>query len=444
MVENRYVLENPPFELAPNAEELVRDPAVMAAVAQAQERYLSWPEFQHKSWVPGNKRAVWSLVQVARRIGRAPTPIQDERGTLYTFNPSAHAEFLHQVDLELGGMFLGIEYFNEADKRHILRRNLIEESIASSQLEGANTSRAAAKKMLAEGRAPRDKSEHMIMNNHETMRWIEEELKDQKLSMDLLFDLHRRITKNTIPEPHQGTLRNTLDEKGEPLVIKPWDESVIAYVTPPKEFVEKNLPILISFANDEVRTPTFVHPLIKAIMLHFWMGLLHPFEDGNGRLARILFYWYMLRKKYWAFAYLSISERILKSPRQYAMSFIYAEQDNFDLNYFIHYNIAKIKLARRGLEEYVRNKITENKRTSEAIKKGFGLNARQTALLQSLVKDEQRHTSLKEHMNFHQGIGKVTAATDLRKLVEKGFLKKARSGRNIYYYPTDQLRELLR
>jgi Fic family protein len=125
------------------------------------------------------------------------------------------------------------------------------------------------------------------------------------------------------------------------------------------------------------------------------------------------------------------------------MAFIYSEQDNFDLNYFIHYNVAKIKLARRGLEEYVKSRIAESRKTSDAIKKNFSLNKRQTNLLQYLAKDEQRHTSLKEHMNINDGIGKVTASTDLRRLVEKGLLRKARSGRNIFYYPTDELRDLL-
>lgn len=443
MQEPQYKIQTPPFEVPARAAELLKDPAVVQAVAQAQDRYLSWQEFQHKSWVPNDKQDVWGIVQMLRRVASMPSPILDQSKNLFSFNPSAHAEFLHQVDLELGGMFLGIEYFNEGDRRSIIRRNLIEESIASSQLEGANTSRAVAKKMLSEGRPPRDKGEHMIVNNHETMRWIEEELKDETLSMDILLELHRRITRNTISQAHQGVLRDTLDETGNPLVIKPWDDLTVAYVAPPREFVAQQLPRLISFANDEMKSPTFIHPLVKGIMLHFWIGLLHPFEDGNGRLARILFYWYMLRKKYWAFSYLSISERILKSPKQYAMAFIYSEQDNFDLNYFIHYNVSKIKLARRELEAYVKRRIAESKKTSDAIRSTFGLNKRQTNLLQYLAKDEQRHTSLKEHMNVNDGIGKVTAATDLRRLVEKGLLRKARSGRNIFYYPTDKVRDLL-
>ena len=442
-MEKHYKIEPPPNSMPRNSAELSKDPAVMQAVARAQERYLPWDEFKHKTWVPGSKEEIWGLVKLLRNLERELTPIVDERMTPYAFSSRLHAEFLHEVDLELGGIFLGLQDFSEGDKRRIIRRNLIEESIASSQLEGANTSRAVAKKMLAEGRAPRDKSERMIVNNHATMRWIEEELKDQKLSMDLLLDLHWRVTQGTIDDAHQGKLRETLNADGQPLVVKPWDDTVIAYVTPKREFVEQQLPKLVAFANDEQKGGTFIHPLMKGIMLHFWIGLLHPFEDGNGRLARILFYWYMLRRRYWAFSYLSISERILKSAKQYAMAYIYAEQDDFDLNYFIQYNVEKIKLARTAFREYLQVKIVENRQASNAIRKDFSLNARQINLLQHLAKDEQRYTTLKEYNNVNDSVGKVTASADLQKLVEKGFLKKVKSGRNVFYYPTDQIRSLL-
>lgn len=440
-MEKHYRIEVPPSSFPKNSGKLTQDPAVIEALARAQERYLPWDEFKHKTWVPGSREEVWSILKLLRNVDRQPTPIIDERMTPYTFSSRLHAEFLHEVDLELGGIFLGLQDFSEGDRRRIIRRNLIEESIASSQLEGANTSRAVAKKMLAEGRPPRDKSERMIVNNHETMRWIEEELKDEKMSLDLLFELHRSVTKGTIDDAHQGQLRETLDAHGQPLVIKPWDDIVIAYVTPKREFVEQQLPRLVAFANDEQKGP-FIHPLTKAIMLHFWIGLLHPFEDGNGRLARILFYWYMLRRKYWAFSYLSISERILKSSKQYAMAYIYAEQDDFDLNYFIQYNVEKIERARGGFREYLQEKIAENRQASNTIRKDFSLNARQIALLQHLAKDEQRYTTLREYNNVNDNVGKVTASTDLQKLVEKGFLKKVKSGRNVFYYPTEKIRTL--
>ena len=442
-----YQIEKPKEILLENSDglmQLVQSPETRKAMREAQERYLPWQEFRKKSWATGNKEQIWALIHLTRRFTGITSPIKDKTGDFYRFDPNSHTEFLHRVDLELGGQFMGVSDLGEGDRRGIIRRNLIEESIASSKLEGANTSREVAKRMLQEGRQPRDKHERMIVNNHAAMKRIEGETKNEPLSLELLKDLHRDITRGTLSDPaHEGALRETFDRKGQRLKIMPWDETTIAYVAPDREFVEEQLTELFKFANGEEGMP-FIHPLFKAIMLHFWIGLLHPFEDGNGRLARLLFYWYMLRKGYWAFSYLSLSERILKSPKQYAMSFIYSEQDGFDLNYFIHYNVEKLKLAREHFGVYLRAKIAENRQFIRIMESGHNLNPRQLHLMQYLAKDEDRHTSVSAYHNINTDIGYVTAVSDLKRLVEEKFLVKVRAGRNIIYRPTPKIRTLIK
>jgi Fic family protein len=411
---------------------------------KAQEQYLSWDEIRLKQWAQKHTQKIWWSIKLARVQNQNSTPIMDKDGKFYSLNPNRHAQFLHEVTLELGGNLLGITDFDADDKKQIIRRNLIEESIASSKLEGANTSRETARRMLSEGRKPRDKSERMIVNNHATMTWIEETGRHQKLSLDMLFDLHRKVVSGTLENPgHEGKLRETLNAKGKELVIKPWDDETIAYVTPSRDFVEAELPKLIAFANGEDDSP-FIHPLIKAIMLHFWIGLLHPFEDGNGRLARILFYWSMLRQGYWAFAYLSLSERILKSPKQYAMAYINSEQDDYDLNYFVQYNIEKLQLARQDMQAYLKSKITENRARTRIAESGQGLNPRQIRVLQSLFLGEITSTNVAAHHTSNPEIGYISAVTDLKSLVEKNYLRKVKNGRNVIYLPTDKLQTLFR
>ena len=442
--ENIYQIQKPGERIDINEfDKLLQDPATNAIVNKVDAAYLPWAEFRNKSWLKANSApGLWHVVFSNRVLRRQELSIVDKDGSAYAFDPHRHAQFLHEIDLEFGGNMLGIKDFSEGDKRQIIRRNLIEESIASSKLEGANTSREAARRMLHEGRKPRDKSERMIVNNHQAMLTIEEKLKDSPITLDAIFDLHRMVTLGTFEDPsHEGRLRDTFDKNGQKLKIMPWDETTIAYIAPDQQFVEEQLPRLIKFANDEDGSG-FIHPLFKAIMLHFWIGLLHPFEDGNGRLARIIFYWYMLRKGYWAFAYLSLSERIQKSSKQYAMAYIYSEQDNYDLNYFIQYNVEKLQLARRELQAYLKQKIIENKRNGSLLLGANALNQRQFRLLQHLSKDEQRHTSVTSYNNVNPDIGYITAVSDLKTLVGKGLLKKVKTGRNINYFPTEKVSKL--
>lgn len=411
---------------------------------KANASYMSWDEFRKKSWVPKESEESWILIKAFRQALLKRSKIKDKDGGSYGYSADRHSQFLHEVDLEFGGNLLGVRDFSEGDRVQIIRRNLIEESIASSKLEGANTSREAARRMLREGRKPRDKSERMIVNNHAAMTWIETTGRHQKLSPEMLFDLHQLVTSGTLEnEALEGKFRETLNAKGKKLVIKPFADETITYVTPDREFVDEHIPNLIAFANDEDDS-SFIHPLNKAIMLHFWIGLLHPFEDGNGRLARILFYWYVLRRGYWAFSYLSLSEHILKSSKAYSLAYINSEQDDYDLNYFIQYNVEKLQLARQKLQVFLKEQIRENRDRIKIAQGGFGLSERQIRLLSQLNLGEMTHVSVASQQLNNPELSYLTAIKDLKSLVEKGFLRKVKNGRNVIYLPTDKVQTLFR
>ena len=91
---------------------------------------------------------------------------------------------------------------------------------------------------------------------------------------------------------------------------------------------------LCNFANNN-DVDIFVHPIIRGIIIHFVLSFIHPFCDGNGRTARLLVYWYLLKNKYWFVEYLSISRIIYRSKSRYERAFLCVENDNYDLSYFI-------------------------------------------------------------------------------------------------------------
>jgi Fic family protein len=133
---------------------------------------------------------------------------------------------------------------------------------------------------------------------------------------------------------------------------------------------------------------------------------------------------------------------IKQSPIQYAMAYIYSEQDDNDLTYFIDYNIRKIKLAIKDFKEYVEVKSKENKQFNDSLKLKFHLNDRQSQLLQYLYKSEDRYTSSTMQMKIYQ-VTKKTAVSDLKSLEKMGLLKAKRIGRNIRYYATKKIKTVL-
>ena len=106
--------------------------------------------------------------------------------------------------------------------------------------------------------------------------------------------------------------------------------------------LSQRMDLMCQFANEE-QTGAFLHPFLKAIILHFWLAYDHPFIDGNGRTARALFYWSVLSQGFWLFEFVSISSIIHKAPIRYARSFLYTETDENDLTYFILFQLTVMR-----------------------------------------------------------------------------------------------------
>src|SRR5207302_11428896 len=117
------------------------------------------------------------------------------------------------------------------------------------------------------------------------------------------------------------------------------NRGALLHQPPPAEQLPKRLVTMCRFANSELGGAGFVHPVIRAILLHFWLGYDHPFEDGNGRTARALFYWYMRTHGYWLVEYLSISRILQNAPAKYTRAFLLTETDERDATYFIVYQL---------------------------------------------------------------------------------------------------------
>ncbi|PCI31852.1 MAG: hypothetical protein COB54_09005 [Alphaproteobacteria bacterium] len=429
------------YDFAELAKELFKsDSPLMKPIFNTQfPEYLHWSKIKRKEWLPDDMTAekFWAYVKAFRHIESLGTPISDQEGFPFTWGKlHYYDQFLHEMDLHMGGHLMGQNNITDQQKLEYISRGLMEEAIASSQLEGAHTTRIVAKKMLREGRKPQDIAEHMILNNYKTMQAIESGFCKKELTLDMLNELHRMITQNTLAKDEQGVFRTDEDK----IVISPRGDEYVSYICPKIAFVEQELPKLIAFANDQDKT-RFIHPVIKAIMLHFWLAILHPYIDGNGRLARVLFYWYLLKHDYWAFAYLPISEMIKKSPGQYSKAYIYSEQDDNDLTYFIDYNIRKIQQARQAFSEYLERKKKEKEVENKIVRSKHNFNKRQYKLLIYFYRNSKERTNISAHSKIHH-VSRVPAANDLKGLSALGYLTSQKQGKMVYYYPTEKVKEL--
>jgi Fic family protein len=402
--------------------------------------YYHWDELRYRK-PPGtlSSNEWWIGLKLRRKAGARTIPVRDVNGGLFHFTvPEVVTDLLHQIDRGGGTLVQIPEPVRNPELRdRYVVHSLMEEAITSSQLEGAATTREVAKKMLAEGRKPQDKSERMIVNNYATMRRIME-IKDQALTPEMVFEIHRTISENTLDNPDGAGRFRRPDEKIDVSNI----EGTVFHTPPPAEELPARLQAMCDFAN--AKTPDFfVHPVIRGILLHFWLAYDHPFIDGNGRTARALFYWQMLHCGYWLFEFISISQYLRKAPAEYGLAFLHTETDENDLTYFIIHQAKVIQRALDGLHEYVARKSAQTRACLDILQKHPELNHRQQALIAHALRHPGFAYNIKSHQT-RQAISYRPARSDLLGLAKMKLLEKRKINRAFVFIVPKDLEERLR
>jgi Fic family protein len=363
----------------------------------------------------------------------------DKSGANFRFNlVDPLPESMHHVDSLAHGVISQTEpVTNPATRGSYRVRSLIEESITSSQLEGASTTSEVAKKMIREGRAPRDRSERMIFNNYRTMQQVLE-IPDQDLSRDLLCEIQSMVTDGTLNDPSGAGRFRRPDES----VVVGDDFGEVFHVPPPAKELERRVDEMCKFANCE--TPgEFVHPMVRSIILHFWLAYDHPFVDGNGRTARALFYWSMLKRGYPIFEYLTISKIIQQSSAQYGRAFLYSETDENDLTYFLLYHAEVIRGAIDELDQYMDRHTKQLAEAQRDLRGLTVLNDRQRDLINHALRHPGQRFTIESHRHSHH-VAYETARTDLMDLADRQLMQKRKVGKTWIFTPAVDLAEKLR
>jgi Fic family protein len=383
-------------------------------------RYLHWEKLKHieppkdltsEEW--------WAGVKFARQKLYKNVYLFDKNQDSFRFStPDSILKDLHWLDQNTSGRISADEQvINPQMKNTYLMSSLVNEAINSSQLEGAATTWQDAKEMIRQSRKPKDYSEQMIFNNYKAMQFIRE-LKGEKLTPSIIFELHRILTEKTLKDQDiAGKLRTKTDK----VYVVDSQHSKILHEPPNADELAERIKLLCKFANEE-RPKVFIHPILKAILLHFMMGYDHPFIDGNGRTARALFYWAASNKGYWLMDFISISQIIKQAPAQYGKAFLYSECDENDTTYFIVHQLSVIKKAIKNLFKYINKKTEEineaQKILSTNTKLKGKLNYRQLALLKHAFKHPNFVYKINEHQKSHNIVNQ-TARKDLLTLSDE-------------------------
>ncbi|MBK8036899.1 MAG: Fic family protein [Verrucomicrobiaceae bacterium] len=413
-------------------------------VQPLEGEYLHWDDLEaRKPPADLSKAEWWLLMKTGRQFARQEVPLKDKKGQPFSFSIVPEMfEALHHIDQRCAGNIAMPEHVSKAAESSGIQtrykiNSLMEEAVTSSLLEGAAVTREKARDLLRSGRKPRDKSERMIVNNFITMQHLQK-IKDRPLTPELVLEIHAMISRDALDKTDGAGRLRRADERIEVAD----DEDNVFHIPPAASQLPERLAAMCDFANDQ-QLRGYLHPVVRAIILHFWLAYDHPFVDGNGRTARALFYWSMLRGGFWLFEFISISQALLRSPADYYRAFLLTETDDNDLNYFLLHQLRCIGTAIEDLHAYLARKSAERQTLQTSLRDIGWINPRQQALLEHALENASATYTFDSHQRSHQ-ISLMTARSDLLALENKGLLTSRIEGKQRIFRPAPGLDQKLR
>lgn len=416
--------KSPDIHTIVNSEPIQSSADTIRYAKEYNEKYLHWDDLKYREFGESNRTDVWRMMKVMRIMSYRQVRIRDVEIS-YTLFDDYTQRTLHEIDSRIASGFLTSNGIDEKRRIILSVSSMMEESIASSQLEGASTTTKLAKKLLRSNLQPKDISQKMILNNYRAMQLIKDRL-DRPLSRELIKEVHQTITDGLMEDPNaSGRFR-----EDDSVAVRDKYEDITYHVPVRHDLIVEMLDDLCKFVNDET---VFVHPVIKGIIIHYVLAFVHPFLDGNGRVSRALFYWYCLKNGYPMVEFLSISKVIKKHRQGYDLAYLYSETDDQDITYFIRYNLNMISEAIDVFDRYLKRKMREQEESMRDLE-AYGLNYRQSQILKEMIRSGEPVSQYELSVKYQMTVS--TVRRDLIKLMEIGKVRESgKDGhRQLYVY----------
>ena len=294
---------------------------------------------------------------------------------------------------------------------------VVQSTEASNEIEGIRTTNTRLKQLCADKTTPRNRDEEEIIGYRDVLNTIHESYEYIPIRANVLLQLHRDLYKYS-EKSIGGSFKNTqnyisaTDSKGKSFILF---TPLAPYETP--EAIEKicesyNRLIDTQEVDPLILIPTFIHDFL----------CIHPFNDGNGRMSRLLTTLLLYKSGYVIGRYISLESKIAKNKVLYYDALSQCQQGWYegaeDPSPFIKYLLRTVLAAYRDFEE--RLEIISGKLSAYDMVK--------TAALNKLGKFTKA-----DIMELCPTVGRASVENALKKLVEEGTLQRHGSGRATFY-----------
>lgn len=195
------------------------------------------------------------------------------------------------------------------------RKAMEDEILSTFTIEQIDTSRDSVRKILS-GYAPTTESENRIYGMKKGLEFIGNP--QHKITEENIFQLYT-ITVGAFLSEENRLLPNHKYRHDSVYVVG----NKVEHTGLPWKMLPTYMENLVNFINQE----STMNDLLKAALIHFYIAYLHPWFDGNGRMARLIHLWYLVQQQYSSALFVPLSEYIEKSRRDYYNAYTLAERN---------------------------------------------------------------------------------------------------------------------
>lgn len=381
--------------------------------------YMSKRDLLYRVSNGENPNEIWKELQNSRRENGLKLLLKDQKGKnlFFSLTEELKKKVVLVDDLSRNNFF---DNLVENEKIDLIRAAQEDEAFYSSVIEGAHTTKKRTKELVEKGLEPKNKDEKMVLNNYKALIFILENLY-RDINEEFIIKIYQIVTDGTVDEENTGYRKNQN-------YVRSLDE--VIYEPPEFKEVPKMMNELITFINDD--SDEILHPLVKALVLHFYFVYIHPFNDGNGRTARALTYMYLLKNGYHFFKFFSISSILKEFRGNYYKAIKNVEDYDNDLTYFLEFYLDMMEKSIKKVSSDFKNQYLLKIVKEKIINSGLELNFRQEKTLEKIIKVNKKNVDIAFYMSLNKVV-QETARKDLQELVEMGILEVTKLGKkNVY------------
>ena len=210
-----------------------------------------------------------------------------------------------------------------------------DEIVATSAIESIDFSRDSVHKIL-KGMAPKDEQENRILGI--------------KHGLEFIADTSNKITEENLYKLYMMTVGDFLTGDDKLLDGNYYRHDTVYVVSDRIEHSGldyKKVPMFMKKLIEFVNAEDDINDLIKAAIIHFYIAFVHPYFDGNGRIARLVHLWFLIQKGYQSALFIPFSSQIEKSRKAYYDAYTTIEEnkklsEKIDVTPFILYFINNV------------------------------------------------------------------------------------------------------